>query len=136
MEDLLRSLPGYSLKRASAAMLDDLNRRLVALDLRHTDAAILVLVNGNRGVTQSELGRALAIQRANMTPIVGRLVDLGLVERLPLDGRSQGLGLTGAGIASLAQVQAAMAEHEALISGKIKAGSLETFKAALDALWV
>ena len=45
----------------------------------------------------SEVGRALAIKRANMTPLVGRMKARGLVSDAPIDGRSLALTLTEAG---------------------------------------
>jgi hypothetical protein len=38
------------------------------LNLRPTDASMLVLIGANPGITQSALGQAMGVQRANMAP--------------------------------------------------------------------
>jgi hypothetical protein len=77
MKDPLDSLPGYVLRRASAATLAELNQRLRPLQLRHADVAMLILVAERPGITQSEAGRVLDIQRANMAPFVSRRRSAG-----------------------------------------------------------
>ena len=94
MKDPLLKLPGYVLRRASAAALAELNERLAPLRLRHADVALLMLIESSPGLTQSHAGRILDIQRANMVPFVGRLEARGLLERRQVDGRSQALDLT------------------------------------------
>ena len=73
MKDPLLDLPGYVLRRASAAALSELNQRLAPLRLRHGDAAFLLLIAAAPGSNQSEVGRILDIERANMVPLVARL---------------------------------------------------------------
>ncbi len=97
MKDPLLDLPGYVLRRASAAALAALNERLAPLELRHADVALLMLIEASPGLTQSHAGRILDIQRANMVPFVGRLEGRGIIERRQVDGRSQALDLTGSG---------------------------------------
>ncbi|HKX55834.1 MAG TPA: helix-turn-helix domain-containing protein, partial [Xanthomonadales bacterium] len=92
--DPLENYPGYSLRRASAAAMARLARRFAKLDLRPTDASVLMVIDANPNITQSEISRMLDIASANMAPLVSRLADRGLVERLPVDGRSHGLALT------------------------------------------
>ncbi len=135
MIDPLKSLPGYALRRASAAMLGDLATRLAPLDLRATEAAIVVLIEANPGITQSELCRALDVQRANMTPLIARLDHRGLVARTAVDGRSQGLALTPAGLDLHRAVRVAMDAHETGLVDRIPAPHRAAFMAALAALW-
>lgn len=97
MQDPLTSLPGYLLRRASTASLAELNQKLAGLKLRHSDASLLLLIGSNPGITQSEAGRMLDIQRANMVPFIARLETQGFVRRQQVDGRSQGLSLTSMG---------------------------------------
>jgi DNA-binding MarR family transcriptional regulator len=99
VQDPLQTFPGYLLRRASSALTAKLSRRLATLDLRIADMSILFFIEANPGITQSELGRLLDIQRANMTPITAKLGARGLISRATVDGRSQGLELTSAGAA-------------------------------------
>lgn len=98
MSDPLVDLPGYLLRRASAAALVELNQRLAMFGLHHTDVSLLLLIEANPGITQSEAGRILGIQRANMVTFVNRLQKPGWIERRQVDGRSQGLSLSAAGV--------------------------------------
>jgi DNA-binding MarR family transcriptional regulator len=136
MSDPLANLPGYVLRRASASALAGLNRRLAPLGLRHVDASLLLILGSQPGTTQSEAGRLLDIQRANMVPIVARLETRGLVERRRVDGRSQGLYLSGEGEALCAQVRAAVDAHEAAMLAAVPAGLRGQVLTVLSALWV
>src|SRR5512146_2348219 len=104
MHDPLASSPGYSLRRASNAMTALLVKSLAAHDLRLVDAPVLVLIAENPQVTASASGRALDIQRANMVPLLKRREDANLIERVPIDGKSQGLSLTAEGAKKTAEV--------------------------------
>jgi DNA-binding MarR family transcriptional regulator len=119
MDDPLRHLPGYALRRASAAMLADLNKRLEKVYLRHTDAAVLVLIGANAGVTQSALGQMLAIQRANMAPMIAKLEARNLISRSPVDGRSDGIFLTRTGKTVLRSTRSIMDAHEAALLARV-----------------
>lgn len=93
----LDSLLGYRLRRASMAMMAGLHEVLRPYNLSAGEASLLILVGANPGCRQSDVGRALAIKRANLTPLVGRLKTRGLIADTPIDGRSLSLALTEAG---------------------------------------
>ncbi len=135
MKDILVNLPGYALRRASAAMLSDLSTALEPLNLRPTDASALVLIGGNSGTTPSSLGRALGIQRANMVPLIARLEELDLVDRTALDGRSYGLNLTELGKRRCLAVQEIFETHEERLLQRIPSEHRAHFLPALRALW-
>jgi len=113
IDNPLDTLLGYQLRRASAAILADLARALEELELTPTEASVLLLIGHNPGITQSEIGRTLAIQRANMAPIAAMLTERFLLTRTQADGRSQGLLLKRAGVALADRVRAIIAAHEA-----------------------
>ncbi|MGE4481969.1 MarR family winged helix-turn-helix transcriptional regulator [Acidocella sp.] len=108
----LESLLGYQLRRASQAMLADLAAELADLDLRVTDMSVLLVIETNPDITQSEIGRVLAIQRANMVPLITQLERRGLVRRGATIGRAQALRLTAAGRALARDCHKRVAEHE------------------------
>jgi DNA-binding MarR family transcriptional regulator len=95
----LDALLGYRLRRASMAMMGDVVDELRALDLSVGEASLLILVGANPGCRQSDVGRALEIKRANLTPLVARMKARGLVTDTPIDGRSLSLTLTDKGAA-------------------------------------
>ncbi|MEO8722551.1 MAG: MarR family transcriptional regulator [Sphingobium sp.] len=97
MKDPLALLPGYLLRRASTAVLAELNQRLAGIEINHADASLLILIGHNPGLTQSDAGRMLGIQRANMVPLIARNEARGWLIRQQVDGRSQGLSLSPEG---------------------------------------
>lgn len=78
-----------------------------------TEASVLLLIGRNPGITQSEIGRILAVQRANMAPLTAMLAHRDLIERTRADGRSQGLMLTPAGKAMAKTLTDRIDAHEA-----------------------
>ena len=135
MDDPLSAYPGYLLRRAANATAADLAARLAKLDLRQSDASALMLIGANAGVTASAIGRELDIQRANMVPLLNRLEDADLIERSPLDGKSQGLDLTPAGRVKLAEARAVIEAFEAEMIARIPAEHRPHLLPALEALW-
>lgn len=108
----LESRLGYQLRRASAVMMADLGRELSDLDLRPAEVTTLLVIAENPHCSQTEVGQALAIKRANMVPIISRLMERGLVERRRLDGRSHALTLTDEGQQTAAEAVARIDRHE------------------------
>ena len=135
MKDPLKSFPGYSLRRAANAMVAELSARLSAIDLRHTEASVLILVNANNDLTASALGRMLDIQRANMVPLLGRLEAAGWLYKEPLDGKSHALLLTKAGQAKLAEAMAIITTFEGELLARVPDEHRPHLQPALDALW-
>lgn len=135
MTDPLRNRPGYALRRAANAMMGELARRLSEIDLRISEASILLFVNARTDVTASEIGRTLDIQRANMVPLLNRLEGAGLIERRPLDGKSQAVLLTEAGLAKRRAADQITDQFEgdlmALVPQQFRTGFVPT----LQALW-
>jgi DNA-binding MarR family transcriptional regulator len=135
MKDPLAELPGYVLRRASAAALAELNQLLQPLKLRHADVAFLLLIDGSPGISQSEAGRILNIQRANMVPFVSRLEKRGLLDRTKVDGRSQALRLTAAGRAMLAKARRVIGSFEASLMNRVPEKMRSMVLPILMALW-
>ena len=135
MKDPLAKLCGYLLQRASAAALADLNRRLAPLGLRHAGVAMLMLIEARPGITQSQAGRILDIQRANMVPFVVRLETLGVIRRKRVDGRSQALELTSRGRVLLERARRVVQAHEGVLLGRVPEELRPVVLPVLMALW-
>ncbi len=135
MKDPLLDLPGYALRRAANFAAADLTERLKPLELRQADVSALMLLDANPGLTSSRLGEALSIQRANMVPFLNRLEQAGLVERKPIDGRTQGIHLTGIGRKKLEEARAVIESFEADLIARIPAEHRDHFLPALLAIW-
>jgi len=132
--DPLAELPGYVLRRAANSMMGELAARLAALDLKISDASVLLLITGRDDMTSSEIGKVLDIQRANMVPLLNRLESAGLIARRPLDRKSQAIVLTPAGRTRLGEVQSLTHKFEADLLGRISDADRPHFMPALRAL--
>ena len=93
--------------------------RLGHLGVRHPDAAVMMVIDANPGITQSSIGRMLKIQRSNMVPIIGRLTERGWIEREQGKGKMIGISLSPAGIEAMDLLRAASQAGEDAIAAKI-----------------
>jgi len=126
---------GYQLRRLSLLVMADLADGLEPLGLRPADATVLLAIRINPGITQSELGRMLAIKRANMVPLVAGLEARGLVARAAVNGRSQALTLTAAGERLAGEAHAETDANEARCFPGLSAAERRRWAATLHALW-
>lgn len=131
----LDALPGYLLSRARSATLAALNARLRDTGLKHVDVSMLLLIDETPGITQSEAGRTLDIQRANMTPLAARLEKSGWISRKPVDGRSHGMVLTAQGQAKVDQARAIIGAFETDLLASVDAQQRDHVVPVLRALW-
>ena len=133
MRDPLPNFPGYALRRAANATAAELAAKLSAVGLRQSDVSVLMLIDANPRVTASAIGRQLGIERANMVPLLKRLE--GLVERVPIDGKSQGLELSASGRERLGAARAVVEAFEAALLARVPAEHRAHLLPALEALW-
>jgi len=133
MRDPLPNFPGYALRRAANATAAELAHRLGELGLRQSEVSVLMLIAANPGVTASAIGRQLGIERANMVPLLKRLD--GLIDRAPIDGKSQGLALTAHGETRLAEARAVVEGFEAELIARVPPEHRAHLLPALEALW-
>ena len=134
MDNPLKGLPGYALRRVSADFMTRLAARLSRLQLRPTEATVLLVIGSNPGATQSEVGRLLGIASANMAPLMARLADRELIVREALDGRSQGLTLSDAGRRVTQKARSVMEGLEADLLTRIPPAERSAFVRVLTAL--
>jgi DNA-binding MarR family transcriptional regulator len=115
--------------------MTDLAKKLGALDLRPTEATVLLTIDANPNATLSGVGRLLEIASPNMAPLIARLEGRSLIAREPMDGRSHALSLTPRGRAITNQIRKIVAEHEATLLDKIPASARSAFLESLRAIW-
>lgn len=111
----LDGLVGYWLRRASNVIAADFARAVQEPGgLRSVLVSILAVVGVNPGIGQTQLGRVLNIQRANMVPLLSSLIDDGLIRReaSAYDKRVFELYLTAEGTARLEAARALILAHE------------------------
>ena len=124
---------GYFVRRFQISIFQDFIRRLSRIDISPAQFSVLVIIGANEGLSQSELGATLGIERARLVRMLHLLDRRGLTERLPssADGRRHALRLTRAGQAQLKQAKALAEQHEAGLLPKL--GS-ERYRLMLEAL--
>ena len=134
-DDPLAQLPGYALRRAAAARTAELAQALAQIDLRISDASVLILIGERVDMTSAEIGKILDIQRANMVPLLARLEAAGLICRQPLDRKSQAIALTAQGHSQRAGAHAITSAFEASLLARIPRAHRGHLLPALHALW-
>lgn len=116
-------------------MMSELSTRLWDIDLRISDASVLLILSGTETMTSSDIGRMLDIQRANMVPLLNRLEGAGLIERQPLDRKSSAIVLSNAGRNKLKLVSKVTAQFEDDLLNRIPTEHRDHLLPALNALW-
>jgi DNA-binding MarR family transcriptional regulator len=82
--------------------------------LNHAQLALLLIIGAQEGLTQQDLAERVGLTKANVSQLLDRLQDAGLVRRVPT-GRAYALHLTDASRSLLALV---IPEQEALIAAQ------------------
>lgn len=119
----LNRLVGYHMKRAFNLVQADLSVTLQPFDLRMLTYTALALIADNPDLSQTQLARAMDIERANLVVIVDELERRELIvrDRVPSDRRVYALNITLAGQRLLKKASAAVFAHETrLFSGMHK----------------
>jgi DNA-binding MarR family transcriptional regulator len=123
------------MRRASGLVMADLASALGALGLKISEASVLIVIEENPGRSQSEIGRRLGIQRANMAPLIGSLEQRDLLVRSQAGGRSSGLTLSPSGEALARQVRQLIQDHEERMFGALDQDERRALARLLKRLW-
>ena len=121
----LSHLLGYALAQArvatNKAFFDAVGG---PLQLRPVEFSLLMLLRDNDGVTQRELGAALNLNAPNLTTLLTRLQERGMLsrERSDSDRRAQLIRLTAEGLELAARARKVAATMEATIRKRYTAG--------------
>jgi len=120
---LLTSLLGYHLRRAQVAAFQNFAEVVGPSELTPGQFGVLVVINANPGLSQTQLGNALGIDRSTVVAVIDRLESRGLVTRgpSPNDRRSHALHLSAAGAAALARLTERVRAHERTIARDLTA---------------
>jgi DNA-binding MarR family transcriptional regulator len=124
---MLNASVGYMLRRAQLAVFADFGATLAELDLRPGQFAALMVIDRNRGVTQSEVCATLGIWRTNFVAVIDDLERRGLARRVssPGDRRSKALALTAAGEQMLQRAAELQRAHETRVGRRLGPGGRE-----------
>lgn len=100
LQDELRAYPGYLLARARAQAFRAFDNAVGApFELRPVEFSVLVLLKSNAQASPAQLAASLHVAAPNLTGILRRLEERGLVQRTRSeeDKRVQHIELTAAG---------------------------------------
>ena len=112
---------GYALRRAQLAATAEFLEVMKEVDLRPTQFSVLILINENPGVRQSEVCAALGLQKANFVPLLNELERRGLAERRPgiPDRRASALHMTEQGATVLRRALQLHSEWEDQVAERL-----------------
>lgn len=124
---------GFHLRLAQEASFQAFARRTGEADLRPGRFAILVLIDANPGISQTELGAAAGRDKSTLTPALVDLERRGLVrrERAAHDRRSYALTLTDAGQEVLRTLSRHAAAHDRQLDSLVGEENKQAFMAIL-----
>ncbi len=113
-------------RRVTAAVAAEL--RGLGLSIPQFD--VLSTLSEREGLTQQELAARLYVTKGNVSGLIDRLVEAGLVERRPIpeDRRSHALHLTRTGAELAARGIAAQAAYVSRTLGKLGGSDLHDFE--------
>ncbi|MWD29598.1 MarR family transcriptional regulator [Aquicoccus sp. SCR17] len=133
-QDALRSLLGYNFKRSYMRIHRDIRATLAGFDLTQRTFSVLSVVAETPGISQSEISRALEIERSGTVVIVDGLEGRGLIQRdkVPGDRRAYALTVTSAGSDLHARALAALRACEDRIFGTFTPQERAHLRALLD----
>lgn len=111
---LLPDLVGYHLRMAQIALFRDFSEGPGKEDVTPGLFGVLVIIEANPDLKQSELARATHLDRSTVVTVIDNLVRRSLVERRVAlhDRRSNAIRLTDAGATLLRKLKRQVSQHE------------------------
>lgn len=115
---------GYFARRLQVWIFQDFERTLAQCHIRPAQYSVLVVIEANPGLSQTDLADALGIQRTRLVLLLDDLERRGLTRRLrlPSDRRYHALALTRDGRRRLKRIKSLAAIHEARVEAALGPG--------------
>lgn len=130
--DILPDLVGYNLRRTQIAYYQDYVKTISKPKTSPTQFSVLVLIDANPGISQTELGNVLGMARAATMVVVDKLQNRHWLTRnkSKKDGRMHALQLTSAGKTALKKLKKEIVQFD-----QIKTSPL-TSKEKKELVWL
>ena len=130
---MLPELVGFQLRMAQIALFRDFSQGLGGEDVTPGLFGVLVIIESNPDLKQSELARATQLDRSTVVTVIDNLERRGLVERRASvhDRRSNAIRLTEAGTTLLRKLKRQVGQHEKRLLQNFSPAERETFLALL-----
>ena len=111
---ILPELVGYHLRRAQIAVFQDFAREMASFSVTPGQFGVLQVIAANPGLSQSELAKAIGVDRSTVVAVIDRLEQQELVVRAPspTDRRSHALQLSPKGARMIEELAARVRRHE------------------------
>jgi DNA-binding MarR family transcriptional regulator len=134
---LLPDLVGYQIRLAQVAIFRDLKRALDPYAISPGLFGVLVLLEANAGMKQTDLARAVHLDRSTVVNVIDNLEDRRLVERRAANGdrRSKALYLTTDGKRLLQKLKPLVTEHERRLTRGLSATDEKTLISLLQRIF-
>jgi DNA-binding MarR family transcriptional regulator len=131
---MLTSLLGYHLRRAQVAVFQHFAATMGAAEITPGQFGVLTVINSNPGLSQTQLGNALGIDRSTVVAVIDRLESRGLVVRAVslTDRRSHALRLSDEGGRLLHRLDELVRSHERHIARDLSADDKQRLIELLD----
>jgi DNA-binding MarR family transcriptional regulator len=131
---MLKSLLGYHLRRAQVAVFQHFAGTVGEADITPGQFGVLSVISDNPGLSQTQLGNALGIDRSTVVAVIDRLEARNLVVRAaaPNDRRSHALKLSQQGAALLRRLEDLVRAHERHIGRNLSADDQRQLIELLD----
>jgi DNA-binding MarR family transcriptional regulator len=131
---MLKSLLGYHLRRAQVAVFQHFTAAMGEVDITPGQFGVLSVIAGNPGLSQTQLGNALGIDRSTVVAVIDRLEGRQLVKRTPSpnDRRSHALQLSEQGARLLKRLEEMVRAHERHISRELSPEDQQALLTLLD----
>lgn len=125
---ILPNLIGYQLRIAQIALFRDFAEALGEFDITPGLFGVLVIIEANPDLKQSELAKAAHLDRSTVVSVIDNLERRQLVERRasPNDRRSNALRMTAEGTALLKKLKRLVADHEKRLVQHLSADEQQT----------
>ena len=118
---ILPELVGYHLRRAQVAVFQDFVREMASFDVTPGQFGVLQVIAANPGLSQSELAKAIGVDRSTVVAVIDRLEEQDLVVRAPspTDRRSHALRLSENGERVVEELVVRVRRHEERIAATL-----------------
>jgi DNA-binding MarR family transcriptional regulator len=134
---LLPDLVGYQIRLAQVAIFRDFKRTLDPYHISPGLFGVLVLLQANAGMKQTDLAKAVHLDRSTVVNVIDNLEDRRLVERRAAnaDRRSKALFLTADGKRLLQKLKPLVAEHERRLTRGLSTAEEKTLVSLLQRIF-
>jgi DNA-binding MarR family transcriptional regulator len=132
----LSDSPGHLLRRAQQYAFDLFSAEIGDSKLTPRQFAVLLTVQQNEGLSQTDLVRRTGIDRSTLADMISRLIKRGTLSRTRTkeDARANSVKITAAGRKEIAAHSAKVKKAEAKILGPIAKSQHKNFMTALKAI--